>query len=89
MADSKRTLIPGAGPLARVPGPAAFLLVLALFGLGVWLRGTVGAVLLGVLVLGVAALLAATWRLLTPSARVLRLLVLAVLVLVTVSVLGT
>ncbi|QFZ17309.1 hypothetical protein [Saccharothrix syringae] len=84
--DSKRTLIPGAGPLARVPAPAVFLLVLALFALGVWLRGPVGAVLLGVLALGVAALLATTWRLLAPSARVLRLLVLAVLVLITVSV---
>ncbi|MFD0203861.1 MULTISPECIES: DUF6703 family protein [Saccharothrix] len=85
--DSKRTLIPGAGPLSRVPAPAAFLLVLALFGLGVWIRGTVGALLLGLLALAVAALLATTWPLLTPSARVLRLLVLAVLVLITVSVL--
>ena len=85
--DSKRTLIPGAGPLSRVPAPAAFLLVLALFVAGVWLRGTVGALLLGLLALGVATLLATTWPLLTPSARVLRLLVLAVLVLITVSVL--
>ncbi|OKI33482.1 hypothetical protein A6A25_06360 [Saccharothrix sp. CB00851] len=80
-------MIPGAGPLSRVPAPAAFLLVLALFGLGVWIRGTVGALLLGLLALAVAALLATTWPLLTPSARVLRLLVLAVLVLITVSVL--
>ncbi|MFE9746016.1 hypothetical protein ACFYOT_14005 [Saccharothrix saharensis] len=85
--NSKRTLIPGAGPLSRVPAPAVFLLVLALFGLGVWLRGTVGALLLGLLALGVAALLATTWPLLTPSARVLRLLVLVILVLITVSVL--
>ncbi|ROP37813.1 MULTISPECIES: DUF6703 family protein [Saccharothrix] len=85
--DSKRTLIPGAGPLSRVPAPAAFLLVLALFLAGVWVRGTVGALLLGLLALGVATLLATTWALLTPSARVLRLLVLGVLVLITVSVL--
>ncbi|WP_082404796.1 DUF6703 family protein [Saccharothrix sp. NRRL B-16348] len=85
--DSKRTLIPGAGPLSRVPAPAAFLLVLALFVAGVWIQGTVGALLLGVLALGVAVLLATTWPLLTPSARVLRLLVLTVLVLITVSVL--
>ncbi|WP_238598066.1 hypothetical protein [Saccharothrix sp. ALI-22-I] len=83
----KRTLIPGSGPLARVPAPAVFLLVLLLFGLGVWLQGVVGALLLGVLALGVAVLLATTWQLLAPSARVLRLLVLAVLVLITVSVL--
>ncbi|MFI9006455.1 DUF6703 family protein [Actinosynnema sp. NPDC053489] len=85
--DNKRTLIPGAGPLSRVPAPAAFALVLAVFLLGVWLRGTVGALLLGLLALGVAALLATTWPLLTPSARVLRVLVLGVLVLITVSVL--
>ncbi|RKT53179.1 hypothetical protein [Saccharothrix australiensis] len=87
MADSKRTLIPGSGPLARVPAPAVFLLVLALFGLGVLVRGPVGALLLGALALGVAALLAVTWRFLAPGARVLRVLVLGVLVLVTVSVL--
>jgi hypothetical protein len=85
--DSKRTLIPGAGPLARVPAPAAFLVVLALFVLGIWLQGAVGALLLGVLAVGVALLLATTWPLLTPSARVLRVLVLAVLVLIAVSVL--
>ncbi|WP_447006242.1 hypothetical protein ACRAKI_07070 [Saccharothrix isguenensis] len=83
----KRTLIPGSGPLARVPAPAVFLLVLTLFGLGVWLQGAIGALLLGVLALGVAAMLAVTWPLLTPSARVLRVLVLALLVLITVSVL--
>ncbi len=85
--DSKRTLIPGAGPLSRVPAPAAFLLVLAVFVAGVWLRGPAGALLLGLLALGVAALLATTWPLLGRGARVLRLLVLAVLVLITVSVL--
>ncbi|GAA1282067.1 hypothetical protein [Saccharothrix xinjiangensis] len=83
---SKRTLIPGAGPLSRVPAPAVFLLVLALFGLGVWLRGAVGAALLGVLALGVAALLAATWRFLGPRDRALRLLVLGVLAFIAVSV---
>ncbi|MEU4802634.1 hypothetical protein [Actinosynnema sp. NPDC023587] len=89
MADSKRTLIPGAGPLAKVSGPVVFLLVLGLFGAGVLVRGTVGAALLCLLALGVAGLLATTWRFLTPGARGLRLLVLAVLVLVTWSVLGT
>jgi hypothetical protein len=85
--NSKRTLIPGSGPLSRVPAPAAFLLVLAVFGLGVWLRGTVGALLLGLLALAVATLLAVTWELLTPSGRLLRVLVLAVLVLIAVSLL--
>ncbi|MBW4721769.1 hypothetical protein [Saccharothrix obliqua] len=87
MADSKRALIPGAGPLAKVPAPVVFVLVLALFGAGVLIRGPVGAALLGVLALGVLGLLATTWRLLAPGARVLRVLVLAVLLLVTASVL--
>ncbi|MEU5690539.1 hypothetical protein [Actinosynnema sp. NPDC020468] len=85
--DSKRTLVPGSGPLAKVPAPAVFLLVLALFGAGVWLKGPLGASLLGLLALGVATLLAVTWRTLPPAARVLRVLVLAALVLVTASVL--
>jgi hypothetical protein len=83
----KRTLIPGSGPLARVPAPVVFLLVLALFGLGVWLKGAVGALLLAVLALGVAVMLAVTWPLLTPGARGLRMVVLALLVLIMVSVL--
>ncbi|MGM1063846.1 hypothetical protein [Saccharothrix sp. Mg75] len=85
--ESKRTLIPGAGPLSRVPAPAVFLLVLAVFGLGVWLGGVVGAALLGALALGVAALLAATWSTLPPAGRVLRVVVLGVLVLIAASVL--
>ncbi|MFC6090593.1 hypothetical protein [Saccharothrix lopnurensis] len=85
--DSKRTLIPGSGPLARVPAPAVFLLVLLLFGLGVWLRGAVGAALLGVLALGGGVLLATTWRFLDPRGRVLRVLVLGVVVFIAVSVL--
>jgi len=84
---SKRTLIPGTGPLAKVPPIAAFLLVATLFGLGVWLRGPVGALLLGVLVVGVSALLAATWRLLDTGARVLRVVVVVVLVAIAISVL--
>lgn len=84
--NPKRTLIPGRGPLARVPPIVAFLLVVALFGLGVWLRGPVGALLLGVLVLGVTALLVATWRLLDTGARVLRVVVVVVLVAIAISV---
>ncbi|HEV7907837.1 MAG TPA: DUF6703 family protein [Pseudonocardiaceae bacterium] len=84
--DPKRTLIPGSGPLARVPAPVVFCLVLALFVLGVWLGGPVGAVLLGVLALGVLALLAVTWRTLGTGERALRVVVLVVLVLITLSV---
>jgi hypothetical protein len=85
--NPKRTLIPGRGPLARVPPIAAFLLVAAIFALGVWLRGPLGALLLGVLVVGVLALLAATWRLLDTGARVLRVVVVVVLVAIAISVL--
>ncbi|MCS7476357.1 hypothetical protein ACFFQW_04575 [Umezawaea endophytica] len=85
--DSKRTLIPGDGPLAKVTGTVAFLLVIALFAAGVLIRGALGAALLGVLLAGVLALLAATWKLLPPAGRVLRLVVVLVLVAVIISVL--
>lgn len=85
--NSKRTLIPGSGPLSRVPPVGAFLLVLFLFIAGVWVRGPIGALLLGVLVAGVLALLAATWRILGTGDRVLRVVVLIVLVAVAISVL--
>ena len=48
------------------------------------LGGVVGALLLGLLALGVAGLLAATWPRLTPSARAVRVLVLVVLVAIAV-----
>jgi hypothetical protein len=85
--DSKRTLIPGDGPLAKVPGTVAFLLVIGLFTAGVLIRGVVGAALLGVLLAGVLALLAATWKLLPTAGRVLRIVVVLVLVAVVISVL--
>lgn len=81
--NPKRSLLPGDGPLARVPAAAAFLLVLGLFVAGVWIGGTVGAVLLGLLILGAAALLASTWKLLTPGARAIRVVVLLILMLIT------
>jgi hypothetical protein len=72
-------LVAGDGPLAKVPPIAAFAVVMALFVTGVLVRGVVGAALLGLLALGVAVLLAGTWRVLTPPARAGRLVVLAAL----------
>ncbi len=80
----KRPLLPGDGPLARVRPVVAFVLVLALFVTGVAVGGTLGAVLLGVLAVGAAVLLAATWKVLSPAHRTLRVVVLLVLVLITV-----
>lgn len=80
-------LLPGRGPLAKVPPAVAFLLVVAIFGLGVWLRGPIGAALLGVLLVGVGVLLAATWSRLGAPARVARIAVLVVLAGVIVSIL--
>lgn len=82
--NSKRPLLPGDGPLARVRPVVAFLVVLGLFLTGVLVGGTVGATLLGVLVVGAIALLAATWQVLTPAQRTLRVVVLLVLVVITV-----
>ncbi|SDN54460.1 hypothetical protein [Allokutzneria albata] len=85
---SRAQLLPGSGPLSRVPPAAAFLGVLVLFVAGVLIKGIVGAVLLGLLTLGVLALLVATWRVLSPVDRVMRFVVFVVMVAVTVSVLG-
>jgi len=57
-----------------------FLAVLILFAAAIVLRGPFGAALLGVLALGVAGLLAATWPVLTAPARAGRLVVLGALV---------
>ena len=83
----KAPLLSGDGPLARMPAVAVFLVVAVVFAVGVIMRGVPGAVLLGLLAVGVAILLAATWQVLAPGQRVGRLLVLVVLVAVAISVL--
>jgi hypothetical protein len=80
-------LLAGDGPLSRVPPIAAFAVVIAVFVVGILVRGALGAALLGLLALGVAVLLAGTWRALAPPARLGRVVVLAVLIAVAVSVL--
>jgi hypothetical protein len=82
----KAKLIAGDGPLSRVPPLAVFLLVAAVFVVGVLVRGVPGALLLGALAAAVAVLLAATWGALAPGQRLGRVLVLGVLVAVAVSV---
>jgi hypothetical protein len=77
-------LLPGQGPLARVRPLAVFVVVIGLFAAGVLVSGVVGALLLGVLAVGVGVLLATTWRLLAPTERVARLVVLAILVAVAI-----
>jgi hypothetical protein len=77
-------MIAGDGPLARVPVPAVFAVVVIVFAAGVLVGGVVGAVLLGLLALGVAGLLAATWPVLGPGERAVRVLVLAVLVAIAI-----
>ncbi|GGM82924.1 hypothetical protein GCM10012275_61850 [Longimycelium tulufanense] len=77
--STRSPLLPGDGPLSRVPAVVAFLVVLGLFLAGVWVRGVVGAALLGVLALLVVGLLAATWHRLRPAERAVRLVVLLVL----------
>jgi hypothetical protein len=85
--DRRAPLIGGRGPLTKVPPIAAFVVVIVLFGLGVWLRGPIGATLLAVLDVGMLVLLAATWRALSSSARVMRVVVFALLLAVEASVL--
>jgi hypothetical protein len=83
----KEKLVDGEGPLSRVPPFVAFLVVAAVFVVGILIGGGVGALLLGVLAAGIATLLAVTWRALSPSERAGRVFILAVLVAVAVSVL--
>jgi hypothetical protein len=80
-------LISGDGPLATVPPVAAFAVVIALFTVAVVIQGVLGAVLLGLLALGVGVLLAVTWHTHSAAARAGRVVILAVLVAVAVSVL--
>lgn len=76
----RRPLLPGQGPLARVHPAIAFVAVLAVFAVGVWWGGAPGALLLGLLALGVGLLLMATWSRLTTPDRAVRLVVLATLI---------
>jgi hypothetical protein len=85
--NSRAPLVAGRGPLARVPPAAVFVVVIVMFGLAVWLRGMVGAVLLGVLGLGVLTLLTVTWQALRPAERTLRVFVVLVLVWVAITLL--
>ncbi|MET0234680.1 MAG: DUF6703 family protein [Kibdelosporangium sp.] len=77
-------LVAGDGPLARARPLAVFVVVIGLFTAGVLVSGVLGALLLGLLAAGVVALLATTWRVLGPTERVLRLVVLAILVVVAI-----
>lgn len=85
----KAKLVDGEGPLSRVPPVAVFLLVAAVFVVGILIGGAVGALLLGALAAGIAVLLAVTWRVLSPSERAGRVFILVVLAAVAVSVLLT
>ena len=77
----RRTLVPGNGPLSKVPPLAVFGLVLVIFVAAILVRGVIGAVLLGVLGLGLIGLLAGTWRVLRPADRFLRIVVILILVM--------
>lgn len=81
----KAKLITGDGPLSRVPPVAVFAVVVVVFAVAVIVGGGLGAVLLGVLAVGVALMLAATWPALTPGQRAGRVLVLVLLIIIAVS----
>lgn len=76
----RRKLLPGDGPLSGVHPAVAFVVVLAVFALGVWLGGVAGALVLGSLAATVGVLLAVTWPGLTATERSIRLLVLLIVV---------
>lgn len=85
--DSRAPMVAGNGPLSRVPPAVAFLAVIVVFALAVWLRGGIGAALLGLLGVGVLAMLAVTWQVLRPVERVLRVVVVLILAGIAISLL--
>jgi hypothetical protein len=66
--------------LARVSPTTAFIVALALMLAGLFLPGIIGAALLFLLAVGLAALTFTTWPVQSPSTRVIRLVLLTVLV---------
>jgi hypothetical protein len=80
----RRPLLPGSGPLAGTPPVLVFLVVAVVFAVAILVGGSIGALLLALLAVGVAVLLATTWARLSPPERLARGLVLAVLVAVTI-----
>jgi chromate transport protein ChrA len=77
--NMRTPLLAGDGPLARVRPIVVFVVVIGLFAAGVLVSGVIGALLLGLLAVGVGVLLATTWKVLSPSDRMMRAVVLAVL----------
>ncbi|MEV4317970.1 hypothetical protein [Actinocrispum sp. NPDC049592] len=77
-------LLPGDGPLARVRPILVFIVVIGLFAAGVGISGPLGALMLGVLALGVGVLLAVTWKALGPTDRVMRIGVFVLLVAIAI-----
>ncbi|MFC4072330.1 DUF6703 family protein [Actinoplanes subglobosus] len=71
--------------LARVNPTAAFAGTLAVLLLGLFLPGIVGALLLGVLAVGLAGLTMTTWPVQTPVTRLVRVVLLTILLVAAVS----
>lgn len=83
--STRQRLVPGDGPLSKVPPVAVFGLVLGVFLVAVLVRGVLGGVLLCVLAAAVAMLLATTWRVLAAPARTGRLIIFGALVAAAIS----
>lgn len=71
--------------LERVNPTTAFVVALALFLAGLFLPGVVGAALLFVLGVLLAALTCTTWRVQRPQVRIVRIILLALLFAAAVS----
>jgi chromate transport protein ChrA len=80
-------LLAGDGPLAKVRPVRAFIVVIGVFTAGVLIGGVPGALLLGLLAVGVGVLLATTWRVLKSTDRVVRVAVLLILIGIAVTLL--
>ncbi|GIF07444.1 DUF6703 family protein [Actinoplanes siamensis] len=70
--------------LARINPTTAFVVALVLLLAGLFLPGVVGALLLGVLAAGLAALTFTTWPVQAPITRLVRVVLLTLLVVAVV-----
>ncbi|GAA4585290.1 membrane protein implicated in regulation of membrane protease activity [Actinoplanes octamycinicus] len=71
--------------LAKVNPTTAFITALALLLAGLFLPGVIGALLLGLLAAGLAALTFTTWPVQSPITRLVRVILLTLLIVAVVS----
>ncbi len=81
----ERASIPALTQLAKLPTWLPMVVVAALILIGAFLGGVVGAILVGVALVGLLWLLYLSWPHLTPSLRMMRIAVLVLLLAIAIT----